>query len=339
MSFSICIIAKDEENTIGHLIEQLSLQTLVRDADRIEILVVSNGCTDRTAESARNAFSAAKWPDRVTTTVHEEALAGKARTWNLAVHHLMSKEAQIALFLDADIELADESVLDDLVDELRSNKEAVAVSGWPLKDIARNERKSFIDKFSLRVSSQTQYSRAINGSLYAAELHTLRKNWLPVPIPGEDGMLSALIKTEGFTQPANQALICRARQPTHFYEAHTVSGFFLHEQRMLLGTTINGWIFESFWKGRHTVHVGELVRSLNEMTPNWVSDLVAQNVGTGKWVLPRRLLFWRLDNLRNVSLKRAVLRAPFSLGATMLNIWPCIQANARLRKQSATSYW
>jgi glycosyltransferase involved in cell wall biosynthesis len=339
MNIAICIIAKDEEDSIGHLIDQISRQTIFGSITAAEILVVCNGCTDRTAEIAGEAVHLAQWPERVRTSVHDYKEAGKARFWNVAVHDLISKSAETALFLDADVELADDSVLENLVSELQSNQNAVAISGWPVKDIALKERKSMIERFSLRVSAQTQYAHSINGSLYAAELECLRKIWLPVPIPGEDGMLSAMIKTEGFTHPPRENLICRADKPTHFYEAHSVQGFFRHEQRMVIGTTINGWLFEHFWQEQYTEHVGQTIRELNEKNPTWVGDLIASKVGNRRWILPSRMLTWRLKNLRNVSLAKAIGRAPFSIGATLLNVWPCISANAILRRKAAANFW
>lgn len=339
MELSICVIAKDEETCIGSLIEQISHQTIFESISTAEILVICNGCTDRTVEFARRTFSNIRWPEIVTARVHDVSEAGKARSWNLAVHNIISETSEIAIFLDADIELASESVLADLINELEGNEDAVAITGWPLKAISRKNRKSILDRFSLTISSQTQYPNSINGSLYAAKLPSLRKIWLPVPIPGEDGMLSAMIKTGGFTHPPQQNLICRARTATHFYEAHTIFGFFRHEQRMVIGTMINGWIFERFWEGQHTGHVGGTVRRLNETKPNWVNELVAENVKGRQWTIPARLLTWRLDNLRNVRLKTAILRAPFSVSATILNIWPCVQANRRLKEMAVANYW
>lgn len=339
MDVSICIIAKDEESCIRSLIKQIAHQTILNSIGTAEILVICNGCSDRTAQFARLAFSNIPWPEIVKTHVHDVTEAGKARSWNLAVHNVISEMSDIAIFLDADIELASETVFADLIDELEENGDAVAISGWPLKAISRKIRKSILDRFSLTISSQTQYPNSINGSLYAANLSSLRKIWLPVPIPGEDGMLSAMIKTGGFTHPPQQNLICRVRTATHFYEAHTVFGFFRHEQRMVIGTMINGWIFERFWKGRHIGHVGDTVRQLNETRPNWVNELVAENVKDRRWIIPMRLLTWRLDNLRNLRLRKAILRVPFSISATILNIWPCVQANRRLKEMAVANYW
>lgn len=339
MHYAICIIAKDEAANIGQLISQLPMQTLLFQGAPVMIAVVCNGCTDDTAQVARAAIVGTEWQDGVEAQVYEFREPGKARTWNLAVHEIFDAKADIAIFIDADIELADGAVLLELVNELRGNEGAVAVSGWPVKDIARNGKKSLLDRFSLKVSAQNSFPHSINGSLYAANMEEIRRIWLPSPLPGEDGMLSAMILTEGFSRREQLERIRRVPRPTHYFEAHTIAGFFRHEQRMAIGTTINGWLCEHFWSGQHTNHVGELVRQRNSETPNWVDRLVARNVGQKFWALPSRLLTWRLYNLRNLGVAEFLARAPFSLAATILNIWPCILANRTLKRRASSSYW
>ena len=339
MPYALCIIAKDEEATIGRLIEQIAQQTLLNSQHDTHIIVVSNACTDRTAEVAYEAFTKTIWPSHVTTCVCDTPEGGKARSWNLAVHELIDPSADVVIFLDADIEIADKEVLADLADELERNEKLVAVSGWPLKDLVKKDSKSLIDRFSLRVSSQTSFPHSINGSLYAVRMSELQRIWLPIPIPGEDGMLSAMLHTEGFSRPADIERVSRLARPTHFFEAHTVAGFFQHEQRMAVGTTVNGWLCEHFWDGNHKEHVGKLVRDRNMHDPDWVNEIISMNVGSRFWALPIRLLTWRLKNLREVGFGRMLLRAPLSIAATMLNIWPCVLANRTLKKHAAASYW
>lgn len=339
MNYAICIIAKDEERTVGRLVHQLSRQSILHHGHSCTIYVVCNGCSDNTARSAEGAISAASFPNSFRSNVLDYQEAGKAKFWNLTVHEIVESDIDLAIFIDADVELADDHVLFDLVAELEEHDDAVAVSGWPVKDIAKKANKSLLDQFSLRVSSETSFPHAINGSLYVARMQELRRIWLPVPIPGEDGMLTAMIHTNGFSHPPKLELVRRVGRPTHYFEAHTIRGFFRHEKRMTIGTTINGWLCEFFWAGEHTVHVGKLVRNLNEQTPEWVDELVRNKVGTKFWALPPRLLTWRLQNLRNVGFFKAITRAPFSLAATALNIFPCILANRTLRQRAASNYW
>src|SRR3546814_19527807 len=100
---------------------------------------------------------------------------------------------------------------------------------------------------------------------------------------------------------------------------------------MTLGTTINGWIFEHLWAGGYRRHVGPLIRHWNEHDPSWIDRIVAANVAGKRWALPSRMLSWRLHNLKGIGWRKALVRAPFSVAATILNLWPCPQAT-RLNK-------
>lgn len=336
---AICVIARNEGDTIGLLLHQLAVQTLLSRGHTGDLLIVSNGSNDGTAAIAESAAAKAFENSAVRWTIHDTPEGGKARSWNLAVHELLDPACDIVIFLDADIQFRHENVLSELAARLLGDSQLIAVSGFPVKDIAKKARKTAIDWFSLKVSSQTPAPHAINGSLYAARMRELRKIWLPVPTPGEDGVLSAMIHTNGFTEPARLERIARMPEPTHYFEAHSVAGFFRHERRMTLGTTINGWIFEHLWAGKHERHVGAYIQQLNLNDPEWIDRLVAANVRGKVWALPSRMLTWRLHNLRGVGIGKALARAPFSIGATLLNIWPSVEANRLLKKRGAARYW
>lgn len=339
MLIAIVIIAKDEAAAIGGLIEQLRRQSLFTEKHGIGIVVVANGCTDDTTAVAKRTLHETMESAGIGWQVYDTPVAGKARSWNLAVHELIEPETDVGFFLDADIDLAGPDVLADLLIQLEASPSARAVSGYPVKDIARKSNKSLIDRFSLKVSAQTPALHSINGSLYVARMGELRRIWLPVPTPGEDGMLSALIHTDGFSHAPQLDLIERAPAPTHYFETHNIGAFFRHERRMTVGTVINGWLFEHFWAGEHESHVGQLVARRNEDDPVWVQRLIEDHTRGRTWPLPRRMLTWRLDNLRGMGPGRAIVRAPFSLAATVLNLWPAIQANRTLKRKDAAGYW
>lgn len=339
MKIAICVIARNEEASIGLLIAQLARQSLLAQPYAFQIVILANACTDNTAGVARAALNTAFRDHAASPLVHETPLGGKARSWNVAVHDLVDDDVNIALFLDADIELVDASVLKMLVETLLGNPERLAVSGHPIKDIARKTHKTLIDRFSLIVSRQSVAPHAINGSLYAAHMAALRKIWLPVPTPGEDGLLTAMIHTNGFSHPARPELVAQIAHPTHYFEAHTVSGFFRHEQRMAIGTVINGWICEFLWAGGYKENAGAAIRVRNDTDPEWVGRLVESRVAGRRWALPPRILTWRLHNLKGIGFRKALARAPFSLVATILNIWPAVQANRILRQKGSAGFW
>ncbi|MGB5076831.1 MAG: glycosyltransferase, partial [Sphingorhabdus sp.] len=180
MLVSLCIIAMNEANSIGKLISSISAQSIFAQPYDFEIVVVSNGCTDNTATVAQTALEEAFGDSKVAFRVHDTPEGGKARSWNLAVHDILNPNAETIVFMDADIEIIDHEVIDDIVSTLSSSFNLSAVSGWPVKDIALKARKSVADYISLKISSQTPAPHSLNGSLYAGRAGDLRKIWLPV---------------------------------------------------------------------------------------------------------------------------------------------------------------
>lgn len=339
MLISMCVIAKDESNSIAQLIESAAQQTVFLGHDEFEFVVVCNGCNDDTAMVAELALNRAFSGTQVKFRVCDTPEAGKAKSWNLAVHKVLNPAADIFVFMDADIHIRDTEVIAQLLSKLLADSSVTAVSGWPVKDAALKKRKSILDHISLTISSQTLPPNAVNGSLYVGRAAELRKIWLPVPTPGEDGFLSAVIHTQGFLKKPEPNRIQRADRPTHYYETHTVAGYLRHERRITIATAINGWIFEKLWEQNGSAHAGSLIQNWNEQDPLWVSRLVSSKVSKKRWALPARLLTWRLGNLRGVGLKTFWMRAPLSVTATILNIWPTIQANKVIKREDAANIW
>ena len=339
MLISVCVIAKDEANSIAQLIESVATQTVFLGHDEFEFVIVCNGCTDDTASVAKLTLNKVFGGTKVKFRVYDTQEAGKSRSWNLAVHKILDPSADIFVFMDADIHINDTEVIAHLLWKLSVDPNVTAVSGWPVKDAALKKRKSVLDHISLTISSQTLPPHAVNGSLYVGLAAELRKIWLPVPTPGEDGFLSAMIHTQGFLKKPEPNRIQRADRPTHYYETHTVAGYLRHERRITIATAINGWIFEKLWEQNSTAHAGNLIQNWNERDPLWVSRLVSSKVSKKRWALPARLLTWRLGNLRGVGLKTFWIRAPLSITATILNIWPTIQANEVIKRSDAASIW
>lgn len=339
MLISLCVIAKNEANSIAQLVESVAEQSVFVGQHEFEFVVISNGCTDDTAIVAERALERAFRDTNVRYNVYDTPEAGKAKSWNLAVHKVLDPAADVFVFMDADIQIKDTEVIALLLSKLSADPDTVAVSGWPVKDAALKKRKSMLDHISLTISSQTIPPHAVNGSLYVGRADELRRIWLPVPTPGEDGFLSAMIHTQGFLEKPQPNRIQRADRPTHYYETHTVAGYLRHERRITIATAINGWIFEKLWAQNTTTHAGDLIQTWNDEDPLWVSRLVSGKVSKKTWALPARLLTWRLGNLRGVGPKTFWIRAPLSITATILNIWPTIQANKVIKRNGAANIW
>jgi glycosyltransferase involved in cell wall biosynthesis len=336
LQLAVCILAKDEERTIGPALSQIARQSVLRSSHAIEVHVVVNGSTDATAQSAE-ALKEDVRAAGATLVVHDLEQAGKSRAWNKTVHELLGDHIDTALFMDADIELISEEVFEQLLETLGNRPAAKVCSGYPVKDLSRKTRKSPLDFFSLTVSRQSRHSAAINGSLYGARMSALREIWLPNETPGEDGFLNAMVTTGGFTHQPDPDSVVTVHAPTHFFKAHDVADFFRHERRMIVGTVINCWIFEHLWELKSHEPVGPIIRSWNSDQPRWVDQLIRRRIGRRKWLVPNEILFGRLG--RRSSLARWLAYLPLGLAATLLTLPPALMANRKLKGMDAASTW
>jgi glycosyltransferase involved in cell wall biosynthesis len=337
LQLAVCILAKDEERTIGPALSQIARQSVLRSSHAIEVHVVVNGSTDATAQSAE-ALKEDVRAAGATLVVHDLEQAGKSRAWNKTVHELLGDHIDTALFMDADIELISEEVFEQLLETLGNRPAAKVCSGYPVKDLSRKTRKSPLDFFSLTVSRQSRHSAAINGSLYGARMSALREIWLPNETPGEDGFLNAMVTTGGFTHQPDPDSVVTLDEPTHFFKAHDVANFFSHERRMIVGTVINCWIFEHLWELKSSEPVGPLIRNWNSDQPRWVDQLTRRRIGRRKWLVPNEVMFGRLGRSRS-SLIRWLAYLPVGVAATLLTVPPALMANRKLKGMDAASTW
>lgn len=339
MRITVGILARNEGESIGVMLADLARQTLFSRPDSFEIIVYANDCSDDTAERARQSLAVGFAQSAVATRVFVTPEGGKTRGWNNLVHHVANPETDLFVFCDGDITFARRDSIAQMVEMWAADGTARAVTGNVVKDLHRKPDKTLADRISLGLSRDARLPNALNGSLYVIGGEEARKIWLPVPLPGEDGFLSGMIKTNGFTEEPVEERVISPDTPTHYYEAHSLSGYFRHEKRITMGTTINGWIMEDLWARRLTQHAGSLIRRRNEEEPNWIAGLMREKMGGRRWVVPHRLLTGRLDHLRRLPPVDAVKRLPFALGATALNLVPVITANRELKRDQAAGFW
>ena len=335
----IGIIARNEAARIGALIAALANQTLLRRGLEVTLIVFANGCSDDTAGAARRAIDAIGTSAAWTTIVHDTPRGGKSRSWNALVHQLAPPATDAFLFVDADITLADDGVGDHVLATLAQDPVAMACTGRPTKSIALADRKTWLDRLSLRVSENSRFDRAINGSLYCLDGAAAGEIWLPDDTPGEDGFLNAMVQTRGFSIPADPRRVAQVTRTTHYYEATPLSSMLKHEKRMILGTTINRWLFEYFWSLSARSPVGSMIDRFNREEPGWVEDIIAKSGGGRKWVVPRDVLLARLPRIADGGYARFVKRMPLGMAATAFNVVACLMANPALRRRDASSFW
>ena len=345
MRLSLAIFAHNEEQNIGTTLESLSRQTLiVRPKDlgieSLEILCLANGCTDATVQVASGYGSVLKSP--VDYRVIDMPEPGKGRTWNAFVHDISDRRADFLMLMDADIIFESDDVLEQLVRRLLADEHAQVATDTPVKAFTREaEGLSIIDRGSVAASEQTSKIGVLCGQLYCARAPSLRRIWLPPALPVEDGYLAAMIATSGFTSPTDVNRIAWVASARHFFRTHrTIREYIAHEARIIVGSTINSWLFTVLWDQGRKGHAGAFVQSQNDADQQWLSRLIHEKVRAGgAWLIPLHFVFWRLHPLKGQSLSRKIRRAPIASAATALNFIACVRANAILKRKDAAEYW
>lgn len=335
---TIVMLAWNEEDVIAQTIRSLAGQSVWSSLFSVNLILYCNGCTDRTAEVAREAF-ASSMPDALDAIrIVDTQIAGKSRAWNAVVHDVSDPATDYFLFLDADIVFASDDACLSILTLLQEDPHCVAVSGHPVKSFALKQKKTILDRLSLRVSEQNR-ARAINGSLYCITAQEARRIVLPTKSSGEDGFLNAMVHTNGFAGTPDDRRINQVDMATHYYEPATGLGIFHHERRVTIGTIVNRWTFEHLWGLKSDVHLGSSIADWNANDPAWVEKIVDRHVGGRRWVVPTGMLFWRMPDRRQMTAGQYLRRLPLALAATAFNITVCWAANRRIRAGSAVGTW
>lgn len=345
---SIGLLAHNEEDVIGGTLHSLLEQSIVLGAscagfriESLELVCIPNGCSDRTEEIATETLKNGATAEHVTYRVKAYPVGGKARAWNSYVHEVSSDQADFLVLMDADIRFASPDVLEMLVERLLHVPSAVVSTDQAVKATKLKSSHSAADRISLAASQQVSTDNAITGQLYCARASELRRIWMPLDLPVEDGFLAAMILTEGFTRKERIGVISKVPQAIHYYEVHEdLAGFLRHEQRIVVGSVINSWIFTVLWKEGRSGHVGNYIRERNEQKPAWVDDLVSAEVQTrGIWVVPKSFVLKRLYVLSGLRPVAFIKQSPIAILATFLQMAACILANRTLRRSGASRFW
>jgi glycosyltransferase involved in cell wall biosynthesis len=354
MLISIGILAWNEEsvieNTLSSLFRQSAFQVtsdLLSEAEW-EIIVVPNGCSDGTAAVARRVLAKLVGQavnPKIAFAVHELKESGKSNAWNHFIHEYSSKQAELILMIDADIEFGELETISNTVKALLQNPRAVVAVDQPLKDVVKKTKKTLLEWFSVTASSvSTSGTPGIAGSFFCARTEALRQIWMPKGLSVEDGFLRAMIVTDCFRSAADEAKIIRAENASHYYETLTsFRAIFRHELRMVIGTAVNcylTWDFLLFATDPSGPGAGVLIRNKTEKDPSWYPMLIDNSIKNhGFWVLPRGMLFSRFSRFkryRGLGLVKCTLVVAVGF---LLDLPVFIAANRRLKKGGIVGYW
>ncbi len=295
MRVDIGVFAHNEAKGIATMVAQLLAQDLRGLEARI--LVLANGCTDATADLARAAGA----------EVADLAEGGKSRTWNRFVHDLAREEAEVLIFIDADITFTAPDCLRRLALGLVARPELWVLNSQPVKDIvARPEGLGALDKIIAAAGGGLDdWKTAICGQLYAMPATRARRFHLPIGLPVEDGFLRAMVLTDALTGPEEFSRIDGLDGLSHLYASERrIAALIRHQTRIVIGSAINFAAFEALRAlpeearrpalARAAADEGWLVRAMHARLPSWPFGYVPLHFLTKRlvrlWSHPRDLL-------------------------------------------------
>lgn len=352
ITISIGILAYNEEKGIAQTIESVLGQNLQRSEHdqaqpeiRAELVVVPNGCKDRTAQVAQDAISKldASNPDFYNARVCDLKQPGKENAWNTFVNELSDKDADILVFMDADVRLAHDRVIHTLIRTLKAHPECVIAGGNPIKHVEHKDKLSTSDRLSVGATSLRKGMKGIfAGCLYCGYSDFMRQMYLPGVLMGEDAFVRAMTVTRGFTQPDDANLIVHAPDARVIFEAYTDPREILRNKtRRVLGLSINAILYTKLWaEAKPDSPAGELMRQWQQQDPTWSNRLVAETFESrGFWAVPRQFIYKQFFQLKHHSWPGRLKLLPVAIATLPINAYAVYQANRRVAKGEIRNLW
>jgi glycosyltransferase involved in cell wall biosynthesis len=344
MIVSVGILAHNEANTIRNLIRDLARQDLLSN-DRLstEIHIVANGCTDATIRVATEALTDSRFQRAsITTFCHSISRPGKSNAWNEFIHNLASPNTDLAIVLDADIRIPEETTLQRMLDRLIDTDTAVIAIDESMTDLSLTVNKTMMERLILAATGTAHDSRtAVAGGLYCARFGVLRGIWMPIGLPVEDGFLRAMILTSSFTEKENYARLVFVDGARHIFESYRhIRDIIHHNVRIAIGTEINRLLYDHFHDQLNNKDIGNYIRNRNAADPNWINGLIAAEIGKRKYfVVHKGFVLRRLRRLKKLSTSQQVRTAPIVLLGTAFDLAIFLIANHLLRKGAGAGFW
>ncbi len=351
---SIGLIAWNEEQGIGRMLESLFQQTLFSEIGRrgqqCEIICVTNGCTDRTPEVVAELFArqSREHPEarHFSCRVMNVAQRGKINAWNRFVHTFSARDSKFLFLMDADILIHPRETLWNMVTTLERNREASVSVDLPVKDISLKRRKTFRDRLSMSASKMTGSARAqLCGQLYCIRAEVARNIYLPKDLCAcDDGFIKALVCTDFLTHQVWPWRIVAARGASHTFEAYvSAKGILKNQKRQMIGQTIVHILVDNYLKQLPLAKRMKLADALSEKEqadPNWLKRLIGEHLKRTKfwWRLYPDLLSHRFQRLAELNWLKRIACFPAALAGFLMALVSSFMAHASL-KSGATDYW
>jgi hypothetical protein len=351
---SIGIMAWNEENsirtTLDSLFRQSVFQRLCARGQVCEIVVVANGCTDRTVPVVRDYLDAMsrqhEWAEAFVARVVDVPEPGKCNAWNRFVHEFSSLEARYLCLMDSDIVFHHRDSIYNLMATLERTPRAVASSGRQCKDILFKERKTLRDRLSLATSAMSGAGQQglICGQLYCLRAETARNIFLPRGLGAvEDGFIKAAVCTDFFRHTSDPGRVVTAPDAAHIFEAYVSPGAVLNNQkRQMIGQATVYVLVEHLKRltFEQRSRLADTLRQLEQRDPDWLRKAVGRHLADHPhfWQLFPGAVTHRLRRWWAVRGLRKLTHVPATLAGLVVSTIACYRAH-RVLRDGVTQYW
>lgn len=342
MKITIGILAWNEEENIKNILPQLLQQTIFNNSKLTsDLLLVANGCTDKTAQVAKDFKNENPLFQKINFQIVSIEKPGKANAWNQLIHNLSDKQTDIYINMDADITLPANDTLERLIEALQNNPMAKVISSLPIKEITN---KTLINH---AVKGQGEITKLqpgqLCGHLYAINGETARGIILPTNIIIDDGFIKEMVVTDLLKKLSNNELVQTSEKVPHFFKPYAdLRSIFKNQVRQTVGQSLYHYLKEWLLKNTQERNIGvsDLISKMNTENPDWLrDDLIEKNLAKRWWVIPARLLFWPFIRLKNLSFLKQISKLPVAFASFLFGIPVCFVANRKLKKGEITNIW
>lgn len=347
MHLVIGILAWNEESSISGTIRSLGAQTLFAtmagNGASVEVIIVPNACTDRTAEVAEAALERhVRVHPSATARVESLAEGGKSNAWNELIHRLSPVATDYFILMDADIELLGKDTLERMWAVLQSNRHALISTDSPVKHIAKKARLSPKERFLLGAGAMTQSAPGqLTGQLYCARGETLRQIRIPRGLIVDDGFIKQMVCTMGYSEPADASRIVRAEGAAHVFECYTrLRDIWNHQVRQAVGHTLYTYFTAYVRANLRERPIFAGLKALCAADPDWFAKFAREEIRRrGFWVMDSASFWVRWRRARAARGVRKLRYFALAAVATPFDAAVFLASNARLKGGRVNSVW
>lgn len=335
--------------TLRSLFQQSVFERVAARQQRVEILVIANGCSDRTVPLTQEFFAQMQrehpWSAGFVARAVDIPEPGRNNAWNRFVHEFSAREAQFIALMDADIVFHHGDTIFNLMATMERHPNVSATSGRQLKDLLFKPRKTLLERISIGTSEMTgTIAGRISGQLYCMRATIARNLYLPRDLgANDDGFFRAAICSDFFSREVDPRRIALAPDAAHIYEAYIKPGDILRNQtRQMMGQTGVHVLIEyvktlSFDERQN---LADTLRRHEARDPDWLKRLIADHLRRQRyfWRLFPGILTFRFKRLAQLPGAKKITRFPAACVGVTVTLSACWRAHTALRA-GGLQYW